>query len=181
MRGAVMSDADVVLTVGRRLDFQLAYGSPSVFQGAKFVRIGDTPSEMRDNRRGAVEILASPAETLRAMVEHAGNRESKVDRQWAAKLRGGHEERAKKLQQSMANAPKGSDGKLHPIQAEFVKADALQCGFCTPGMVMACKALLDNRKDPSLVDIKRGLSGNICRCGAYPRIFAAVQAAAKLV
>ena len=114
MRGAVMSDADVVLTVGRRLDFQLAYGSPSVFQGAKFVRIGDTPSEMRDNRRGAVEILASPAETLRAMVEHAGNRESKVDRQWAAKLRGGHEERAKKLQQSMANAPKGSDGKLHP-------------------------------------------------------------------
>ena len=84
------------------------------FKDAKFVRIGDTPSEMRDNRRGAVEILASPAETLRAMVEHAGNRESKVDRQWAAKLRGGHEERAKKLQQSMANAPKGSDGKLHP-------------------------------------------------------------------
>src|SRR5258705_10644268 len=48
------------------------------------------------------------------MVEHAGNRESKVDQQWAAKLRSGHEERAKKLQQSMANAPKGSDGKLHP-------------------------------------------------------------------
>ena len=114
MRGAVMSDADVVLTVGRRLDFQLAYGSPSVFQGATFVRIGDTPSEMRDNRRGAVEILASPAETLRAMVEYAGNRESRVDRQWAAALRGGHEERAKKLQQSMANAPRGSDGKLHP-------------------------------------------------------------------
>jgi xanthine dehydrogenase YagT iron-sulfur-binding subunit len=71
--------------------------------------------------------------------------------------------------------------KLHPIQAEFVKADALQCGFCTPGMVMACKSLLDNKKDPSLVDIKRGLSGNICRCGAYTRIFAAVQAASKLV
>jgi thiamine pyrophosphate-dependent acetolactate synthase large subunit-like protein len=114
MRGAVMSDADVVLTVGRRLDFQLAYGSPSVFQDATFVRIADTPSEMRDNRRGAVEILASAAETLRAMVEHAGKREPKVDRQWAAKLRGGHEERAKKLQQSMANAPNGADGKLHP-------------------------------------------------------------------
>src|SRR4249919_1373312 len=108
MRGAVMSDADVVLTVGRRLDFQLAYGSPSVFQGAKFVRIGDTPSEMRDNRRGAVEILASPAETLREMVAHAGNRESKVERLWAAKLRSGHEQRAKKLQQSMASAPNGS-------------------------------------------------------------------------
>jgi xanthine dehydrogenase YagT iron-sulfur-binding subunit len=73
------------------------------------------------------------------------------------------------------------DGKLHPIQAEFVKADALQCGFCTPGMVMACKAILDKKKDPSLVDIKRGLSGNICRCGTYTRIFAAVQAASKLV
>ena len=59
MRGAVMSDADVVLTVGRRLDFQLAYGSPAVFEHANFVRIGDAPSEMRDNRRGAVEILAS--------------------------------------------------------------------------------------------------------------------------
>jgi aerobic-type carbon monoxide dehydrogenase small subunit (CoxS/CutS family) len=74
-----------------------------------------------------------------------------------------------------------ADGKLHPIQAEFVKADALQCGFCTPGMVMACKALLDKKKDPSLVDIKRGLSGNICRCGTYTRIFQAVQAASKLV
>jgi xanthine dehydrogenase YagT iron-sulfur-binding subunit len=72
------------------------------------------------------------------------------------------------------------DGKLHPIQAEFVKADALQCGFCTPGMVMACKSLLDQKKDPSLVEIKRALSGNICRCGTYPRIFAAVQAAAKV-
>ena len=114
MRGAVMSDADVVLTIGRRLDFQLAYGSPAVFQSAQFVRISDTPSEMRDNRRGAVEILASPAETLREMVAHAGNRESKVDRVWAEKLRSGHEQRAKKLQQSMANAPNGSDGKLHP-------------------------------------------------------------------
>jgi len=114
MRGAVMGDADVVLTIGRRLDFQLAYGSPSVFQSAKFVRIGDTPAEMRDNRRGAVEILASPAETLRAMVEYAGNRVSKVDRLWAAKLRTGHEQRAKKLQESMASAANGSDGRLHP-------------------------------------------------------------------
>src|SRR5262249_17167287 len=114
MRGAVMGDADVILTIGRRLDFQLAYGSPAVFQSAKFVRIGDTPAEMRDNRRGAVEILASPAETLRAMVEYTGNRVSKVDRLWAAKLRTGHEQRAKKLQESMASAANGSDGRLHP-------------------------------------------------------------------
>ena len=114
MRGAVMGDADVVLTIGRRLDFQLAYGSPAIFQSAKFVRIADTPAEMRDNRRGAVEILASPAETLRALVEQAGNRVSEVDRQWAAKLRSGHQERANKLRQTMASAPPGSDGKLHP-------------------------------------------------------------------
>ena len=59
MRGTVMGDADVVLTVGRRLDFQLAYGSPAVFGAAQFVRIADAPAELRDNRRGAVEILAS--------------------------------------------------------------------------------------------------------------------------
>jgi len=73
------------------------------------------------------------------------------------------------------------NGKLHPLQAEFVKADALQCGFCTPGMLMACKTILDENKSPDLVTIKKGLRGNICRCGTYPRIFAAVQAASKQV
>jgi len=73
-----------------------------------------------------------------------------------------------------------ADGdKLHTIQEAFVKHDALQCGFCTPGMVMACKALLDKEKNPTLTQIKRGLSGNICRCGTYNRIFAAVQTASK--
>ena len=71
MRGTVMTDADVVLTVGRRLDFQLAYGSPAIFGQARFIRIGEVPGELRDNRRGAVEILASPAEALRALVEAA--------------------------------------------------------------------------------------------------------------
>src|ERR1700741_1592545 len=124
-RGAVMGDVDVVLTIGRRLDFQLAYGSPAVFQSAKFVRISDTPAEMRDNRRGAVEILASPAETLRAIGELAGNRVSEVDRQWAAKLRAGHEDRARKLQQNMASAPNGSDGKLHPNKVLSVLQEAI--------------------------------------------------------
>jgi xanthine dehydrogenase YagT iron-sulfur-binding subunit len=71
------------------------------------------------------------------------------------------------------------NGKLHPLQAEFVKLDALQCGFCTPGMVMACKTIFDQNKSPDLVTIKKGLRGNICRCGTYTRIFAAVQAASK--
>ena len=114
MRGSVMGDADVVLTVGRRLDFQLAYGSPAIFGEARFVRIGDVPGELRDNRRGDVEILATPAEALRALTEAAGNRTSSVDKDWAEKLRRGHEERARKLRQSMAAAPSGSDGRLHP-------------------------------------------------------------------
>jgi aerobic-type carbon monoxide dehydrogenase small subunit (CoxS/CutS family) len=69
--------------------------------------------------------------------------------------------------------------KMHPLQEAFCKHDALQCGFCTPGMLMACKTLLDSNKNPSLVQIKKGLSGNICRCGTYNNIFAAVQTAAK--
>lgn len=114
MRGTVMGDADVVLTVGRRLDFQLAYGSPAVFGQARFVRTADAAAELRDNRRGAVEIPASPAEALRALVAAAGNRASSVDRAWTEKLRAGHEERARKLRRSMAEAPPGSDGRLHP-------------------------------------------------------------------
>ena len=71
-----------------------------------------------------------------------------------------------------------ADGKLHPLQEAFVQHDALQCGFCTPGMVMACKALLDRNPNPSLDDIKDGLAGNLCKCGTYPKIFRAVQNAA---
>jgi acetolactate synthase I/II/III large subunit len=114
MRGAVMSDADVVLTVGRRLDFQLAFGSPAVFGAAKFVRIGDVPGELRDNRRGVVEVQGSSRATLKAIIAAAGNRPSAVDKAWVAELRAGHEERAAKLRRSMAAAAEGSDGRLHP-------------------------------------------------------------------
>jgi len=125
MRGAVMGDADVVLTVGRRLDFQLAYGSPAVFGQAQFVRIADVPAELRDNRRGTVEVLASPAEALRALVEAAGNRSASVDRAWAKGLRAGHEERARKLRHAMATAPLGSDGRLHPNRVIAALQDAM--------------------------------------------------------
>jgi aerobic-type carbon monoxide dehydrogenase small subunit (CoxS/CutS family) len=69
--------------------------------------------------------------------------------------------------------------QLHPIQEAFVRHDALQCGFCTPGMVMASKALLDRNPDPALDDIKAGLAGNLCKCGTYPKIFRAVRDAAE--
>ena len=114
MRGTAMSEADVVVTVGRRLDFQLAYGSPAVFGAARFVRISDAPFDLRDNRRGAVEMLASPAAALNAIVEAAGKREPAVDRSWAKDLRARHKERSVKLRESMAAATPGNDGRMHP-------------------------------------------------------------------
>jgi xanthine dehydrogenase YagT iron-sulfur-binding subunit len=62
---------------------------------------------------------------------------------------------------------------MHAVQAAFVKHDALQCGFCTPGMVMSCAALLERNPNPKLDDVKHAVSGNLCRCGTYPKIFAA--------
>lgn len=70
------------------------------------------------------------------------------------------------------------DGELDPVQRAFVEHDALQCGFCTPGQVLALKALLARNPHPSEEEIERGMSGNICRCGAYPKIRAAARALA---
>ena len=72
------------------------------------------------------------------------------------------------------------EGQLHPIQQAFVDHDASQCGFCTPGFVMACKAFLDRNPNPTREEIRNGLSGNLCRCGTYDGIRRAIaQAAAK--
>lgn len=70
-------------------------------------------------------------------------------------------------------------GKLHPLQKAFVEHDALQCGFCTPGMIMTAAGLLKNNPDPSKEEIISGLEDNLCRCGAHNRIVDAVQTAAK--
>ncbi len=72
-----------------------------------------------------------------------------------------------------------TDTSLHPVQAAFVANDGLQCGFCTPGFVVACKSFLDRNPDPTLEQIERGLGGNICRCGTYVGIRQAVLDAAK--
>jgi aerobic-type carbon monoxide dehydrogenase small subunit (CoxS/CutS family) len=69
--------------------------------------------------------------------------------------------------------------KLHPVQEQFIAHDALQCGFCTPGMIMAAAALVERNKNPTLDDVKSAVSGNLCRCGTYPKVFDAVLAAAK--
>jgi len=70
------------------------------------------------------------------------------------------------------------DGALDSVQQAFVDAGAFQCGFCTPGMIMMCRGLLRDNPDPSDDEIRRWLSGSICRCGAYPEIMRAVHAAA---
>jgi aerobic-type carbon monoxide dehydrogenase small subunit (CoxS/CutS family) len=73
----------------------------------------------------------------------------------------------------------GEPGRLHPIQQAFVDNDAQQCGFCTPGFVMATKALLDRNPNPTMEDVKHGLGGNFCRCGTYAGMRLAVLQAAK--
>ena len=70
-------------------------------------------------------------------------------------------------------------GKLHPVQQAFVDNDASQCGFCTPGFVVACKAFLDRHPHPTPEDIRHGLSGNLCRCGTYDGIRKAVAQVAQ--
>jgi aerobic-type carbon monoxide dehydrogenase small subunit (CoxS/CutS family) len=72
----------------------------------------------------------------------------------------------------------GTPDRMSPVQAAFVEADALQCGFCTPGLVVASTALLRKVPQPTLDQIKDGLAGNLCRCGTYSRVFEAVQKAA---
>jgi xanthine dehydrogenase YagT iron-sulfur-binding subunit len=73
-----------------------------------------------------------------------------------------------------------ADGEsLHPVQRAFIEHDAMQCGFCTPGMVMSCAALVDHNPDCTLDDVKAAVSGHLCRCGTYPNIFAATLEAAR--
>ena len=73
------------------------------------------------------------------------------------------------------------NGKLHPLQEAFLEVGAMQCGYCTPGMLMAGIALLKKNTDPSLQDIVRAMEGNICRCGTYARIILAIRKAAQVL
>ena len=72
-----------------------------------------------------------------------------------------------------------TNGTLHPMQQAFIDTGGVQCGFCTPGMIMEATSLLGENPDPSLNDIRRGLAGNLCRCTGYTKIFEAVQLAAQ--
>jgi carbon-monoxide dehydrogenase small subunit len=73
------------------------------------------------------------------------------------------------------------DGQLHPIQQSFVDHGAVQCGFCTSGMILSSKALLDSNPNPSREEIKRAIAGNLCRCTGYKKIVEAVEAASETI
>lgn len=73
------------------------------------------------------------------------------------------------------------NGPLHPVQQAFLDTQALQCGYCTPGMILTAIALLHSKPDPSDKEIVEFMEGNICRCGAYPRIIAAIHQAARMM
>ncbi len=75
----------------------------------------------------------------------------------------------------------GEGGKLHPIQEAFVEKGGIQCGFCTPGMIMSTKALLDENPDSNDDEIKRGISGNLCRCTGYVQIVDSIRDAARRI
>jgi len=114
VRAKAMQEADLVLVVGRKLDYQMAYGSPAVFKHARFVRIADHADELRDNRRGEVELLADPALALDALAAALGQPSTALDTTWTAALRAEHVKRAAKHAESMARAPAGKDGHIHP-------------------------------------------------------------------
>ncbi|MBE0618621.1 MAG: (2Fe-2S)-binding protein [Proteobacteria bacterium] len=81
--------------------------------------------------------------------------------------------------EGLADTKRG--GRLHPVQRAFVEGGAIQCGFCTPGMILSSVALLERIPNPTAEDIKAGLAGNLCRCTGYVKILEAVHRAAELV
>ena len=114
VRAAAMAQADLVITLGRKLDYQLGFGSPAVFPDARFLRIADTSGELVDNRRGSPEILAAVDLALDALTQALGNEAGARDQEWLDGLRGKHRARISKSE--AAETPKtGPDGKVHPM------------------------------------------------------------------
>ena len=114
VRAAAMAEADLVITLGRRLDYQLAYGSPAVFTRARFLRIADTAGELIDNRRGCAEILADVSLALDAIAEALGNDPGPRDGKWLDALRARHRDRMEHGARTPAPS-RGADGKIHPL------------------------------------------------------------------
>jgi acetolactate synthase-1/2/3 large subunit len=114
VRARAMQEADCVLVVGRKLDYQMAYGSPAVFKSAAFLRIADHADELRDNRRGEVELLADASLALQALADATERPSPSLDTGWTQALRAEHVKRAAKYAEALGSAPAGRDGHLHP-------------------------------------------------------------------
>ncbi|WP_193182422.1 thiamine pyrophosphate-binding protein [Nisaea sediminum] len=114
VRAAAMAQADLVITLGRKLDYQVAFGSPAIFPDATFIRIADNAGELYDNRRGQPEILADVGLALDALTEALGNDAGTRDAVWLEGLRSKHRERIAKSA-SGTGPEKGKDGKIHPM------------------------------------------------------------------
>ncbi|XP_021300580.1 acetolactate synthase-like protein, partial [Herrania umbratica] len=129
-RSAVMRDTDLLITVGRQLDYQLGMGSPAVFPHARVVRIADTASELIDNRRGEVEILAETGAALGAVADAL--KDHTPDTTWRDELKAKHTDRAKRYREGLHTTENGSDGRIHPNRIfgalDALDGDALDLG-----------------------------------------------------
>jgi len=114
VRGAAMKDADLVITLGRKLDFQLAYGSPAVFRDAKFLRISDVAQELCDNRLGDVALLGDMASILGDLTRRLEGVDNVGARDWLASMRVQHEKRSARLVESLSSAKPDSEGRMSP-------------------------------------------------------------------
>jgi acetolactate synthase-1/2/3 large subunit len=129
VRARAMKDADLVITVGRKLDYQTAYGSPVVYPNARWIRIADNAEELRENRRGEVELFAHPGLALAALSE-ALPKTIAADADWAKTLRNEHLRRSSKYAEELATSPAGKDGDMHPNRIfaalrQVLKPDAI--------------------------------------------------------
>ena len=125
VRGRAMQEADLVVVIGRKLDYQLGYGSPAVFPQARFIRIADCWEELRENRRGDVELFADPAAALAALSIELQSRTLHVDAAWTEALRSEHLRRSSRYAEALGCAPPGKDGYMHPNRIFAALADVL--------------------------------------------------------
>jgi acetolactate synthase I/II/III large subunit len=125
MRGRAMQEADLVVVIGRKLDYQLGYGSPAVFPQARFIRIADCWEELRENRRGDVELFADPTAALAALSIELQSRTLHVDAAWTEALRSEHLRRSARYAEALGCAPAGKDGYMHPNRIFAALADVL--------------------------------------------------------
>jgi len=116
IRGRAMREADLVFTVGRSLDFQLAYGSRAVFGEAQFMRAGTTPSELSGNRRPEVELFGSPAAVLDALADTLKGTATELDHRWLADMQAADRKSRQALAEKMSQMPPGKDGAMHPFR-----------------------------------------------------------------